>query len=413
MIDLPIKEIDEKVILEYINRQVMEDKTLDYKRDLPEAKENYKEFLKDVTSFANALGGDILYGIEEAIDFEGKNTGKPQSICGISGNVDQVISRLENVIRDSIDPRLTPGARFWPIPCSNGSHVILLRIPQSWSRPHMLKTRDSRFWVRNSNGKHAMDAREIRAAFQLSGQIPERIRRFRDERLSRIFSGDTPIPLRHGVQVIMHLIPLSSVLEPVNLDMVDLMHNVGSITPFCFNGHNSRFNIDGVLNYTVGNVEACPGYIQFFRSGVIEAVDAYHFQAKELANPYYVDHNPLSHPRISVVDGHRICQEIIDALGNLLERMPIVGINPPLYLFITCRGLGGSVLIDNRRIEYEEGSQTGNYQINQDVLLLPDVQIDDFSVPADVVARPALDALWQAAGRAFCPNYDENGRWKN
>lgn len=42
---------------------------LDYKRDLPGDKDaEKKEFLADVTSFANAGGGDIVFGIVEDAD---------------------------------------------------------------------------------------------------------------------------------------------------------------------------------------------------------------------------------------------------------------------------------------------------------------------------------------------------------
>lgn len=46
--------------------RVPESRTLEYKRDLPDPKDrdSKREFLGDVTSFANAQGGDIVYGIE-------------------------------------------------------------------------------------------------------------------------------------------------------------------------------------------------------------------------------------------------------------------------------------------------------------------------------------------------------------
>jgi predicted HTH transcriptional regulator len=42
-------------------------RTLDYKLTLPGgADDETREFLADVSSFANAMGGDIVYGIAEA-----------------------------------------------------------------------------------------------------------------------------------------------------------------------------------------------------------------------------------------------------------------------------------------------------------------------------------------------------------
>jgi len=39
---------------------------LDYKRDVPgESDQDKKEFLADISSFANATGGDLIYGVDE------------------------------------------------------------------------------------------------------------------------------------------------------------------------------------------------------------------------------------------------------------------------------------------------------------------------------------------------------------
>ena len=47
-----------------------EGRTLDYKRTLPgSTDEEKREFLADVSSFANAAGGDIVYGIDGASVF--------------------------------------------------------------------------------------------------------------------------------------------------------------------------------------------------------------------------------------------------------------------------------------------------------------------------------------------------------
>jgi len=65
---------------------VGESKTLEYKQELPGPKDDDKrEFLADVSSFANASGGDIIYGIKVAVDASGKKTGAPDSVVPIVG----------------------------------------------------------------------------------------------------------------------------------------------------------------------------------------------------------------------------------------------------------------------------------------------------------------------------------------
>jgi predicted HTH transcriptional regulator len=60
----PLVQLNESDLLGLIGES--ENKTLDYKRDLPGQSEGEKkEFLYDASSFANTLGGDIVFGVEE------------------------------------------------------------------------------------------------------------------------------------------------------------------------------------------------------------------------------------------------------------------------------------------------------------------------------------------------------------
>ena len=59
-----IENITEERINSFKDNQVAEDKHLEYKLILPSEKyDDKKEFLADVSSFANADGGVIFYGI--------------------------------------------------------------------------------------------------------------------------------------------------------------------------------------------------------------------------------------------------------------------------------------------------------------------------------------------------------------
>jgi hypothetical protein len=61
MMPEPIIEISESYIFHLQNSGVQEGKTLEYKRELPGGSDQDKrEFLADVSSFANTEGGDII-----------------------------------------------------------------------------------------------------------------------------------------------------------------------------------------------------------------------------------------------------------------------------------------------------------------------------------------------------------------
>jgi predicted HTH transcriptional regulator len=63
---LSLTQIDEALLESLRADHVREGRQLDYKETLPGARDDDKrEFLSDVTSFANAAGGDIIYGLRE------------------------------------------------------------------------------------------------------------------------------------------------------------------------------------------------------------------------------------------------------------------------------------------------------------------------------------------------------------
>lgn len=78
-----LDSIQEADLQELVDYQVREAKTVEYKQTLPgNSKGDRREFLYDVSSFANASGGDLIYGMKE-ID------GVASDVCGVQvSNVD-------------------------------------------------------------------------------------------------------------------------------------------------------------------------------------------------------------------------------------------------------------------------------------------------------------------------------------
>jgi predicted HTH transcriptional regulator len=66
MIERAIEAIDEALLAALISNKVAERRDLEFKRDRPGGSDgDIKEFLADVTSLANAQGGDLIFGIED------------------------------------------------------------------------------------------------------------------------------------------------------------------------------------------------------------------------------------------------------------------------------------------------------------------------------------------------------------
>src|SRR5436853_2696266 len=200
----PLPTISEADLQELLTNQVREGKTIDYKRSLPSnADADKKEFLADVSSFANTAGGHLIYGMTE----EG---GVPATITGIAlKDADTDVQRMENLIRDGLQPRLT-GVQIAPVPLNSGANVIILRIPRSWALPHrVILGGHDKFYGRNMTGKYPLDVPELRALFMLSESLVDRIRAFRSNRLNAIAHGETPVAMGTSPKTVLHLVPFN------------------------------------------------------------------------------------------------------------------------------------------------------------------------------------------------------------
>lgn len=153
----------------------------------------------------------MFNGLKEERDQQNNKTGKPERTIGISNETgDQAKLRLENMIRDGLAPRLK--VQIKSIDGFTYGPVVVIRIPQSFSAPHMVIS-SSRFYSRNSAGKYPLDVGEIRSSFLLSEALPERIKRFREQRLFDIVADQTPVHLVSDRRTVIHLIPISSFLH--------------------------------------------------------------------------------------------------------------------------------------------------------------------------------------------------------
>jgi predicted HTH transcriptional regulator len=167
MLPINIDEIGSEHITSLITEKVTEHKILEYKESLPDGSDGAKkEFLADVCSFANASGGDIIYGMRDEKAPDGRPTGIPESVTGLSdANLSAVCTRLEAMVRDGIAPRI-PHVQARVVAIQDQGPIVLLRIARSWVKPHMVTYKGtSRFYSRHSTGKYQLDIQEIGQAF--------------------------------------------------------------------------------------------------------------------------------------------------------------------------------------------------------------------------------------------------------
>lgn len=394
MIGKIVSEIAFEDVGRLVDDKTVEDRTLEYKEALPGTGEDAKrEFVADVSSFANASGGDLIFGVEDTRDANGKATGVPCRIVPLqSTNLSLDVLRLESVLQTGVEPRIM-GIQSRILESPSGDRVLLFRIPKSWNGPHMTKVGGvKRFYSRTSQGKYEMDVGELRLAFNLTSSLPDRLRNLRLERLDRIISGATPVSLTNGPKLVLHLVPLTALEESRPLDIGKTENELTTtLIPMGAAGTwSNRLNFDGFLTYNT----YADTYVQLYRSGVIEAVS---MVGARNAPPEFTNSLPST----------LIERELISASRSYLVVLAKLGINPPVFLMLSMLDVKGRYFPSGRFFFLSDIQS-----IDRDVLALPEVMIDDLSTDIPQMLRPTLNILWQASGYSGSPNFDSNGDWR-
>jgi len=120
-----------------------------------------KKLCKAVSAFANAYGGAIVFGLKEK-----KRTNKgsiPEERTPISDS--SLIERLENILLDSVQPRMEFIVHPILSEDNPGSYYYILDVPKSRRSLHMVQA-DGRYYIRRNYRAEPMDALEIEDAFR-------------------------------------------------------------------------------------------------------------------------------------------------------------------------------------------------------------------------------------------------------
>jgi hypothetical protein len=387
MIDKPLNQIAFADIDQFVQEKWPEGKTVDYKRDgYGNRDEDKKELLKDVSSFANTQGGDILIGVDE-------DKGVPVGIPGVTvPDIDKEKLRLEEIIRRGLDPRIEFAIHHVPTPASTA--VLIIRVQESLLFPHrvVFQGKFGEFWARSSAGKYSMDTDELRRAFTLSATVYEQIRSFHRERVTKVTSGETPVPLTPGGKLILHLIPVASFRSRQLIDVATVPDMATRFPPMGTSGWDYRLNLDGHVSYSGGRTQRVSrSYTQFFRNGIVEAVISEVVmedknEGKLLLAGYYE-------------------RTLLENFPRLMAGFRQTGIQPPLWGFLTFTGVKGV----NIPSDHDFGDEYRD--IDRDTLLLPEFAIDDLGTDPAALLRPVFDLVWNASGFARSFNFDPNGKW--
>lgn len=390
VINKQLQDITEVDLQHLIDEERIEKKVLEYKSEMPDNSDSdKKDFLANVSSFANAVGGDLIFGV-----IENRKTGKPEKLEGIEIiNIDQEILRLEQLIRDGIEPNIPSSSiNIQEIQLNNLKYALIIRISKSWLNPHRVSFKSwDRFYTRSTNGNYRFDVQELRSAFILSETIGEKIKDFREKRISDIYSNNLSIPFYDSPKIALHLIPLAAFNPRHNYDIKQL--SLYDVQPIYSTNFNKRYNIDGLLTYSsFPNSERSHSYVQLYRNGIIEAVNSYLLWSRE---------------RKKIIPITAIERKLIESIPRYLEVYKKFNIEPPIFLFLSLIDVKGYKIRDDTR-----GWINEIFPIDRNIVLIPELIIEDFDIEPSQFLKPIFDSIWNACGFERSFNYTKDGVWK-
>jgi len=388
--NIPLGEITEDNFQRLIAAQAAESLHVEYKRETYGTNDDQRrEFLADVSSFANSAGGDLVIGMTAA-------NGIPTQVNPFEGDADAERLRLEQMARDGLYPRIT-NLQTRAVPLSEGGFVVVLRVPKSYNPPHRIIFKNTaRFWARSSAGKYEPNVEELRRIFTEAPLLAEHLRAFRIERTARIASHETPVGLLDGGNLVLHVVPFTAFDfgQSLSLDKVEAQPlrfvPIGSVSP-----RDYQITFDGFLTGSDDEGLSKPQrvYVQVFRSGAVEAV------ASSLAR----GEERIILPHIEGM--------IIKYARSYAASLQMSGANPPFTILVSLVDVKGKRLMqglpNNPRFSF--------IVLNRDQYHFVETIFEN--VPQDnndaaKQLRATLDHLANAAGLPSSPYFDDNGDYR-
>jgi hypothetical protein len=171
--------------------------------------------------------------------------------------------------------------------------------------------------------------------------------------------------------------------------------NSGLTKPFAAFSWGGIYNFDGL--YSATRESRAPkylSYVQVFRNGIIEAVDADVLRRYETSTSPLIPHNIFE-------------TRLLEGVQRFLAAQKLLGVEPPVLVMVSLLGVRGYMMAVSVTHFGE------NQPIDRDNLVVPEVLLDSLDADVDTVMRSIFDAVWNATGWSGSPSYDSSGARKN
>ncbi len=394
MNDIPIRDIDESVLLRLISTPVPEGDRIEYKELLNlTSDEQKKKFLAGVASFANSSGGDMVFGVEA-------RDGQPIALKALPAfNYDRVSLQIRDLVRTGIQPPIYT-AEPHAVKLNSGGEVLVLRIAKTWAGPHLVTYNgEHRFYIRHGGGKRLMDVGEIRTAFTMADNIRERVQSWRFQRVADILADTTPCDLSGEAAVVVHMVPFRAFDPSFEANLREIERRRTTVRPLYSDGWGTYHEFDGVYVANGGVRREVTSLVQFFRNGAVEGVDTGMLAA---------------HGDKRLIEAGLLENKLIEHLPSWLDTMSAVGVSAPVLIMLSLLNVRGY------RMKPPIGFASMDARpINRDHLHTSPTVVETLRLSSKAKAsnhpaallRSHFDTIWNACGYPSCIGYDNSGQW--
>jgi hypothetical protein len=344
-----------------------------------------RELLRDVASIANAVGGVLLIGMREDGD------GTAIQLMPIN-DAEAEANRLITLCNTHIEERI-PGLRAARVPIPGGD-VIVVRIPTSYRKPHMIKFEGlTDFWIRHDRQKSRMSIAEIRSAIMATEDLTMKVEQFIADRRHAVWS-----PPKAELTYALMATPL--LLEDGRVDISNprLRALLQAVPTYRAAGGANISSDYARIRPTLHGVRAAEEdttTLEVFRTGHVEFILLDRFMVAE-------------HP-----DGRRIkawaVAELIRNFVFFVEALRRLHGGGDVYLLTVSLWLCGGLAMPERLIGRFGEGRTNTFTDGRDLMLDPiHCAIDE---NPDHTTKRLLDRLWNAFGFDQCRFFDGDGRF--
>jgi hypothetical protein len=268
----------------------------------------------------------------------------------------------------------------------------VIRIDRSWNAPHRVVFEGwDKFFARNSAGKYPMDVDQLRELFARSQGVTERLRAFRDDRITAIGQNAMPFPLAQGGRIMVHCIPADAFASPRTYDVLRYKDDAIKLRPLVdLSGWYTRITLEGIMSVSG---QPWTSYIHLYRNGIIEGVDSRRLGQELNGSRKF--------------SARRLEEAVLKFIPDCFEIYRSLEVRPPIVVAVTLVGVLG---LENSRADHDIDKDY--YPIDRPTLILPEIVVDSLDEKPAKILKESFDLIWNACGRPHSPHFDENGDYK-